>query len=774
MKLYVSYFLMTMGSFVSSETLDEAIIKDMMPESSSTCTPTAGSTSSDFTFASSQEECNWFDGYEESFEKYNAPWSQLEEHVFNGKMMHTDVSSNRTWTLRLGKGGNIYSMVGPMGETVAPQKRIDSPWIDEVWHSVGVEPPQPEEPYMVHGAGSYQSDQTYGSNVGVPLTEVPFYSPSLGKYCNDEEGECGFAAWAQHGPVPVYWESTMLNFNRYRDCGNGVIEHTAVHHNNMGSQKNLMRLDAPFGSVRFSTLRDVVMTDQDSEILIEPHQLGRYDTDPWRVSASDTMGYAIFAEDLPGPLTGSYPLDNGVSLTISGGGCRAAPDYWGYDVIQCAIEPTEKDLSGTNKAIRFRGTPPSNNPYAGPGGDIVAKNGVIWWSNQFVTGGVQWLFFYPDKVPGEDDMAAYVNSKFPVGSTLEVLYDTGKPEEDNLALAHVFGNDFSDSKHGIDDYPQLIVGNANEGSKPRDANCYNMVSVATAMSEGGSFYFRQYFVMDRFSDISETAARLASEVRQDNYNMMGGDDAPEGRTVNLYKDGNIVGATIGDDSPCRGNEKLFPYPTDDDGSTIILKSKGNMGVARHTSRLGKCVLTTRLQNLSEEARNGPQEKLVFHFVSEAGVVEEPFYVDGIRHWFWKQKRMLFYPSAPYDTEEACPEAAAIAGERFPENSYINITYVDEDENYEINDSPVCSGSTTPKIDSKALFEIKCGTSTYIGSDPYYFAPDGFSDDDFKKRPYICKNDNTARGNWRLLGFFPDGACSDIETDHMFDGDMCRV
>ncbi len=168
-----------------------------MPESSSKCNPRGSdSTSSSFTFTSSQEESKWFQGYPES-SFYGAPWSNHEQHVFNAQMSHTDPnSSDRSWKMRIGTGGNIYSLVGPMGETVAPQKRADSPWIDEVWHSVGVDPPRnQQEPFMIHGAGSYQYDQTYSETEGVPLTKVPFYAPSLGKYCNVEEGECGFAAW---------------------------------------------------------------------------------------------------------------------------------------------------------------------------------------------------------------------------------------------------------------------------------------------------------------------------------------------------------------------------------------------------------------------------------------------------------------------------------------------------------------------------------------------------------------------------------------------------
>lgn len=35
--------------------------------------------------------------------------------------------------------------------------------------------------------------------------------------------------------------------------------------------------------------------------------------------------------------------------------------------------------------------------------------------------------------------------KFTPGSTIEVMYDAGMSEEDNMSLAHVYGNDFPDT-----------------------------------------------------------------------------------------------------------------------------------------------------------------------------------------------------------------------------------------------------------------------------------------------------------------------------------------
>ena len=39
------------------------------------------------------------------------------------------------WVMGVGKGGSIYSLRGPYGESVPPQ-RIESPWNDEVWQTV--------------------------------------------------------------------------------------------------------------------------------------------------------------------------------------------------------------------------------------------------------------------------------------------------------------------------------------------------------------------------------------------------------------------------------------------------------------------------------------------------------------------------------------------------------------------------------------------------------------------------------------------------------------
>ncbi len=111
----------------------------------------------------------------------------------------------------------------------------------------------------------------------------------------------------------------------------GVFEHTAVHHVNNGSGHHINRFDAPFGSIRDSTLTDMVMTDKstNSTVLYEQSALGEYSTSPTKIKLEDTLGYSMFGQDLPSPKGGEpFPKPSGLSHTIAMNGCRLAPNLW--------------------------------------------------------------------------------------------------------------------------------------------------------------------------------------------------------------------------------------------------------------------------------------------------------------------------------------------------------------------------------------------------------------------------------------------------------------
>jgi len=202
--------------------LDAAILQDMLEaydlHEPSTCTGAAGSTTFTFDYPGINAESEWY-----------TPFESFEQDLFLAAMTHTD-TNNRSWTIRIGQGGNMYSHFVPdlHGETMPPQAHANAPWIDEVHQSVSVNTNLNFEEtecngetcpaYYIHGAGTYQKDN--------PYTSTPFYSQSLAKHC--DEATCTFAAWGQQAHLATIFTSPIITFNRFTNCGDGIIEHTEM------------------------------------------------------------------------------------------------------------------------------------------------------------------------------------------------------------------------------------------------------------------------------------------------------------------------------------------------------------------------------------------------------------------------------------------------------------------------------------------------------------------------------------------------------------------
>jgi hypothetical protein len=94
-------------------------------------------------------------------------------------IMWLDNTGNQSWSIGIGKGGNMYSLIHPNAheDISSTQENLDAPWIDEVRKSVAV--PRylnNNRNCFDHQAGAYQQDNNY--------TTKPFYSPSLAKWQN--------------------------------------------------------------------------------------------------------------------------------------------------------------------------------------------------------------------------------------------------------------------------------------------------------------------------------------------------------------------------------------------------------------------------------------------------------------------------------------------------------------------------------------------------------------------------------------------------------------
>ena len=178
-----------------------------------------------------------------------------EAHVLDTRISsHVAGDPVRSWDLRTGRGGFIYSLrTGALGETVPPSWRSTqdtSPWNDEVWQGVAVGPlnnPSEGSPYFMHQSGVYLKD---------PVLTKPFYSPQVASHLDMENRSFTTVNWTPQAHVNIYvdgnptndWKSYLLCYTRYRDLGQGVIEVMLGYYNYGPDLLNWFNM--PWGGVR--------------------------------------------------------------------------------------------------------------------------------------------------------------------------------------------------------------------------------------------------------------------------------------------------------------------------------------------------------------------------------------------------------------------------------------------------------------------------------------------------------------------------------------------
>ena len=162
-------------------------------------------------------------------------------------------ATNRSWDLRVGLGGHVYSLRVPaLGETVPPSKtsKDQSIWNDEVWQGVAVSPlndPGNGSPYFLHQSGPYIKD---------PIQKEPFYSPQVAATLDASDRSYTTINWTPHGHSNIYsdenpsndFKSYVLSFTRYQDLGQGLLEVTLGYYNY--GPDLITWLNMPWGGVR--------------------------------------------------------------------------------------------------------------------------------------------------------------------------------------------------------------------------------------------------------------------------------------------------------------------------------------------------------------------------------------------------------------------------------------------------------------------------------------------------------------------------------------------
>ena len=152
---------------------------------------------------------------------------------------------NRSWRIRFSTAGNMYSLLGPFGETVAPQQRAENPFIARVWQSAAsATSNESSDPYQIYQAGAAQN-------------EGPYFSPNLAHSCLGKK--CAFAIWSSRADTPSQYRGGSIVLSSYKDCGHGVIEVSSLVYNNFPQGQNLQAVKT-LGGVRSSGLGDVVFS----------------------------------------------------------------------------------------------------------------------------------------------------------------------------------------------------------------------------------------------------------------------------------------------------------------------------------------------------------------------------------------------------------------------------------------------------------------------------------------------------------------------------------
>jgi len=154
-----------------------------------------------------------------------------ENDVYHKQLTHTPgVSADIGWTVRIGKGGQIYYIdVDGLGQIVCPQRNM-SPWNDDCMTTTVFSEDERNEDSEMGGNDSFANGYIHGSGMYIkpgmdPLNNKPFYNPILAEQYDSRDRSYSIVNWGLV-PKPNINRGDVLFYSRYRDLGNGVIETT--------------------------------------------------------------------------------------------------------------------------------------------------------------------------------------------------------------------------------------------------------------------------------------------------------------------------------------------------------------------------------------------------------------------------------------------------------------------------------------------------------------------------------------------------------------------
>lgn len=245
--------LTTNAAFGQTPAPAASLLSDLFPASGA---PTFLTKASEFVvsnqFRPGARRSQWADGVD-------------ERAVFHAYLTHQSMEE-RSWELRVGKGGQLYSIVSSFGEAMPPQTAL-APFVDEVWQMVAINTdlldrmPELGESRIREESNSYIHQS--GMYVGKQQTfspKVPFYAPLLTAHEDAAARSYAVMNWGQIPTASIH-RSDVLFATQFRDLGAGAIEISYLCFN-FGSFP-LNGLNTPWGGVRTSVFPELVLSQPD-------------------------------------------------------------------------------------------------------------------------------------------------------------------------------------------------------------------------------------------------------------------------------------------------------------------------------------------------------------------------------------------------------------------------------------------------------------------------------------------------------------------------------
>ena len=203
----------------------------------------------------------------------------------------TSGPANRDWEIRIGQGGQIYSIRSEVGEIVPPQS-FRRPFNDEVFQSVSVN----TAPRATGGEAAFYHQSGY--YVDSNNVTQPTFSPLLssGSVEANAYSTLSLAVQADAEAIPQL-PSGLLHYQRTRDLGDGVIEITHSIYNFGEDTVDFHNL--PWGGVRKTVFANMLVSNPGGGFTNRPID-GFGNPTNQVVNAAATGGWAAFTEGTSG------------------------------------------------------------------------------------------------------------------------------------------------------------------------------------------------------------------------------------------------------------------------------------------------------------------------------------------------------------------------------------------------------------------------------------------------------------------------------------------